>query len=96
VIDDVGERMLREVRAVFDAKGTDYRIVVSPLYDQRPLHPDDLMLLRRVFGAETVFDFSGANDITRDPHSYYEGSHYRPTIARRLMRAVYGPAPVRP
>ena len=86
-------RLLRRLQTVFRKHQTDYRIIISPLYDQVRIHPRDLSLLRSVFGADKVFDFSGVNDITADFHNYYEPAHYRPTAALRLMHRVYGTHP---
>lgn len=83
-------RLLRRLQTVFRKHQTDYRIIISPLYDQVRLHPRDVALLRSIFGADKVFDFSGVNDITTDMHNYYEPAHYRPTAALRLMHRVYG------
>ncbi len=83
-------RLLKEMQRSFIANGTIVRIVISPLYNQRALHPRDLATLRRIFGPSSVFDYSGINDITNDYHNYYELSHYRPFVAGRIMSEVYG------
>ncbi|MFA6235069.1 MAG: hypothetical protein WC824_12925 [Bacteroidota bacterium] len=85
----VHKRLLQEIQRIFTINSTVVRIVISPLYNQRTLHPRDLATLRRIFGPTTVFDYSGINDITNDYHNYYELSHYRPAVAARIMREVY-------
>jgi hypothetical protein len=82
-------RMLEEIRGVFDRHGTDCRIVVSPLYQQVRLNPNDVGELARIFGADRVYDYSGVNEFTSDIHNYYETSHYRPIVAREIMRRIY-------
>ncbi len=67
-----------------------YRIVISPLYDQKKINPADLRILRNIFGEKNVFDFSGINAITNNKYNYYEVSHYRPHIAKKIMRIIYG------
>jgi len=84
------QRLLDSMVDVFARRGTRVRIVVSPLYDQIRLHPDDLATLRARFGANAVADFSGDNPLTADVHNYYEGSHYRPTVARQILASLYG------
>lgn len=86
---------LREIREIFRRNGTDYRVVVAPLYHQLRLHPADVEALVEIFGRERVFDFSGVNELTRDPHNYYEQSHFKPNVARTIMARVYGPASAR-
>jgi len=91
VIGPTQRRMLLDIASVLARQHSDYRIVVNPLYDEVPLNPADLAQLREIFGAGAVFDFSGANSITRDVHNYYESSHYRPAVARSILREIYAP-----
>ena len=70
-------------------KQTNLRIVISPLYNQRKLDSTDVQFLDSLFGKENVWDFSGINEFTNDYHNYYETSHYRPTLATRLMDSIY-------
>lgn len=82
-------RLLRELQRWFSAAGTEVRVIVSPLYNQRSLHPQDVRILKSVFGETRVFDFSGVNPITADYRNYYEASHYRPSTAAALLDSVY-------
>jgi hypothetical protein len=81
--------LLNIIRDVCKKDGTDCRIVISPLYDQRKLNPGDLKILKQLFGERNVFDFSGINAFTKDIYNYYETSHYRPHIADEIMKIVY-------
>jgi len=74
---------------IFRRNHTQYKIVISPLYDQLALNKEDLAALREIFGAENVFDFSGINKFTADYRNYYETSHYRPQVAIAIMDSVY-------
>ncbi len=89
VISDKQKQMLREINDIFEKHKTGFKIVVSPLYDQIKLNESDLTYLHSLFGKENVFDFSGINEITNDFHNYYETSHYRPHVARRIMDLIY-------
>lgn len=89
VIKKEQERILLQIRQVLQDHQTNYKIVISPLYDQKKLNPEDLHILQEVFGAAHVFDFSGINAFTRSRYNYYEASHYRPFIADSIMRIVY-------
>ncbi len=68
---------------------TNIRIVISPLYNQKKLDSTDVQFLDSLFGKDKVWDFSGINEFTNDIHNYYERSHYRPTLAARLMDSIY-------
>lgn len=82
--------MLKDIKKVFEKNKTNYKIIISPLYDQIKLNPSDIRCLKDIFGENNVFDFSGKNTITDDFHNYYEASHYRSTVASLIMEQIYG------
>jgi len=81
--------LLNNIKKVFDKDQTSYRIVISPLYDQKKIDSTDLKELYAIFGKENVFDFSGINEFTGSIYNYYEDSHYRPFIANKIMDIIY-------
>jgi hypothetical protein len=83
------KQLLEKIKEVLAEDHTNYKIVISPLYDQLKLNTNDLNYLYLEFGRQNVYDFSGINDITRDKYTYYENSHYRPFIASRIMDSIY-------
>jgi hypothetical protein len=89
VIREAQLQLLSSIKNILQKNKTNYRIVISPLYDQKKLNPEDLKILKDTFGEKNVFDFSGINDFTKDFHNYYETSHYRPHIAAAVMRIIY-------
>lgn len=90
------EAALRRMRSIFNAHGSDYHIVISPLYDQLSLDRTDLTLLKEIFGSERVHDHSGVNAITLDRRNYIEASHYRFHVGRKIMQEIYSPGPRNP
>ena len=82
-------QLLQNMKKVFEEQHTDYRIVLSPMYDQKKLNPKDMETLCTLFGKDRIYDFSGINDITQDLYNYFEIAHYRPAIAHRIMDSVY-------
>ena len=82
---------MRTIRDVLQRQRTDFRIVVSPLYDQIKLHPQDLARLQEIFGVDRVFDYSGVNAITSDRHYFLEPFHYRTLAGRRILSEIYKP-----
>lgn len=82
--------MLSEMRDIFVKRGTNYKILINPKYNQVKLNPDDLKQLQEIFGKENVFDFSGINEYTADIHNYYEKGHYRPQLGRKMLDVIYG------
>jgi len=85
--------LLREIKAVFDRHNTNYKIVISPLYDQKTLDEKSLNILNTIFGTSNVYDFSGINNYTSNIANYYETSHYRPRVARDILNKIYSEKP---
>ncbi len=81
--------MLMAIQKIFKDAPTQVKIVISPLYDQIKLNDRDLEILKNIFGAENISDFSGLNPITANIENYYESSHYRPEVANRIMDSIY-------
>ncbi len=87
------KEMLQAIQEVLQSRRTDYRLIINPLYDQLKFNTADLEILVRIFGTNRVFDYSGTNEITADRRNYYEASHYRPHIARRILKEIYSQRP---
>ena len=81
--------MFRGMKEIFDKQHTNYKIIISPLYNQVKFNKADLQRLYEIFGAGTVFDFSGRNSFTEPKEDYYEASHYRSFIADSIMSIIY-------
>jgi hypothetical protein len=77
------------IRDILERNHTNYKIVINPLYDQKKISREDLAILQQYFGPRNVYDFSGINNITRDKTNYYENSHYRPHVAKDVLRVIY-------
>ena len=89
ILDEPRIRILEEMGAILARHATKTKIVISPLYDQCIFNTEDLAVLRRIFGAENVYDYSGVNAITKDMTNYYEFEHYRPIVGREILKAIY-------
>jgi hypothetical protein len=90
-IGPVQRQMLEDMHRIFVAQKTDYRIAISPLYNQIALNRKDLEALREIFGASTVSDFSGVNSMTANPRNYYETSHFRLNVGKQMLQEIYAP-----
>ncbi|XVJ67684.1 MAG: hypothetical protein HEQ40_16465 [Lacibacter sp.] len=80
---------LNKIKQTFERNQTNFKIIISPLYDQVKFNPSDLKVLQNLFGKENVFDFSGINSFTTPVTNYYEESHYRPQVADSIMKTIY-------
>jgi len=77
------------IKNIFLRHNTNYKIIISPIYDQIPLEQEQLNILNEVFGKDNVFDFSGKNRFTEPVSNYYETVHFKPHVANEIMNIVY-------
>jgi hypothetical protein len=89
VIEEKQKQFLIKIKDIFIKNKTNYKIIINPLYDQKKLNAIDLAYLELLFGSNNVFDFSGINKLTNDYSNYYEDSHYRPHVAREILKSIY-------
>ncbi len=81
---------LKIIKEIFDKNGTDFKIIISPLYNQIEYNAVDLEILNIYFGKENVYNFSGKNKYTNNIGNYYdEMSHYKPLLGNELLREIY-------
>lgn len=89
VINEERKIYLREIAKVLKKHNTSLKIVISPLYDQIKLNNDDVSFLKKTFGNDCVYNFSGPNMWNSDFHNFYEQSHYRPRVANDILKIIY-------
>lgn len=82
--------LLTDIARLLNRHHCRVRILISPDYNQKMLHPKDKEILCKLFGEANVFDFTGINEYTNDYHYYYEQGHYRPLLGKKLMERIYG------
>ena len=89
VINEKQISLLSDIYKVLSKQHTKYKIVIPPPYNQEYLNKKDLEKLDSIFGKENVYDFSGKNEYSRNIENYYESFHFRPKVARDIMRRIY-------
>lgn len=81
---------LKDIRNIFDRKGTDYEIIIGPNRPKITLNPKDLRILNGIFGERHVHDFSSSMAyLLEEDTMLYDNVHYRPVMAEILMTKVY-------
>lgn len=80
--------MLNEIKSILEKNKTKYKVVISPLYEQKKLSNYDLYVLKELFG-NNLYDFSGKNKFTESITNYYELSHYRPFVGDSILKILY-------
>ena len=81
------ENILLKIRELFKKHGTNYYIVITPLYDQMQFAYADMQILRTIFG-NGIYDFSGVNEITNNEYNYLDGIHFRPCISKQMIDSI--------
>lgn len=77
------------INEILERHKTNYKIVISPLYDQFPLEKEQLNLLYNIFDKKNIYNFSGKNEFTNSITNYYESSHYKTSVANQIMNIIY-------
>lgn len=94
ILNAVSISMLQEIADVFEKHHTDYKIVLSPMYDQRPLSAIDVTTLEQIF-EERIYNFTGENIWNSDYHNYNDPAHFSDRVASKIMQIIYEPDSVR-
>ena len=80
--------MLKYIKQILEKSNSNYKVVVSPLYEQTKLNSIDKIKLDQLFG-RNLYDFSGKNAFTDSITNYYESSHYRPSVGDSILKIMY-------
>ncbi|MBI2966769.1 MAG: hypothetical protein HYY40_03015 [Bacteroidetes bacterium] len=81
--------MLKDIAEIFGKMGTQYKIVIGPMYDQKKFNAGDLEILYELFGKQNVFDYTGINFITESRENYYDDNHYMPHVGQKILKEIY-------
>ncbi len=82
------EKLLTGIKAILEKHHTNYKVVLSPLYEQTKFYPADLALLQQLFG-NRLYDFSGQNQFTNSVTNFYEASHYRQAVGDSILSIIF-------
>lgn len=89
VVKDEQVRMLTEIKQIFEKNGTNYKVIINPIYDQKKLCDSDMQKLYDIFGEDLIYDYSGINFITNDYHNWADTQHFNKHCARQMLKWVY-------
>ena len=87
-IDNNSLKMLMEIKEILERNNSNFKIILSPIYDQVKFSVKDKELLLGIFG-DNLYDFTGKNFITESDTNWYETDHFRPFIADSIMNIIY-------
>jgi hypothetical protein len=81
-------KMLTEIARILKKHKTNFKVVISPLYEQIKFTKKDKSILVNIF-QHHLYDFSGKNSFTDNRTNYYEISHYRPIVGDSILHIIY-------
>lgn len=87
-ITDTYQFYLRSIKEILEKRNTNYKVVLSPLYEQVKFNDHDLVFLHELFGGK-LYDFSGDNSLTMSKLNYYETNHFRPNVGDSILKRIY-------
>ncbi len=80
--------MLKEIKRMFSKNNTNYKVIISPLYDQVKFNSTDFSILKYFF-QNHLYDFSGKNSYNQSKTNFYENTHFRPNVGDSIYKIVY-------
>jgi hypothetical protein len=80
---------LKTMAKILERNKTRYKVIFSPMYEQRLLNPVDVQILEDVFGKENFYNYAGKNRYTNFIGNYYERSHYKPHVGKAILEEIY-------
>lgn len=87
-IKDQHKIILSNIAQLLKSDNIQYRIILSPLFEQMNWNPKDLNFLKNLFGSN-LYDYSGINEFTNNKLNYYESSHFRPVVGDKILKQIY-------
>ena len=89
VINAENRIVLDKIASVLKNKNTNYKIIITPAYDQLLINKEDLKILQQVFGEENVYNFSGKNELTEDKYNFMDINHFDLVVGRKILMDIY-------
>jgi hypothetical protein len=83
------EKLLEEMGEILKRNGTNFKIIISPNFEQIAFNRSDLEVLQRIFGKDNIFDFSGINRFSEEKSNFYDGLHFKEYVGREFLDIIY-------
>lgn len=80
---------LEEIKKIFDKQNTEYYIIIGPTYGGGEFPAKYFEELQRIFSKENVFDYSDHVVFSSDSSGFYEHTHYRPWVGKKILDSIY-------
>lgn len=80
---------LKQIKQLLKRCNTKLKLVITPDFDQVSFNRSDFLILKSIFGPESVYDFTGINEYTANKYNYYETEHFRSALGDTLLEKMY-------
>ena len=87
-ITETGIFFLNEIKRILEKHKTNYKIILTPIYDQIKFSGADQKIIAGLFGNH-VYDFTGKNQFTDPITNFYEIKHFRPQVGDSILNIIY-------
>lgn len=86
-------KFLKQIKDVLSKNKTNYQIVIAPTYSLKKFNKEDLEVLKQYFEPTRIHDYSGKNNLSLPLSNFYEIYHFKPSVARIIMKDIYEKSP---
>jgi hypothetical protein len=83
------ESLIKKIKYIFDKQKSDYKIIITPAYDQMRINKQDLYKLQRIFGKQNVYTYSGKNALTEDKFNFMDINHFDDIVGWEILKDIY-------
>jgi len=83
------ESLLKKIEFILQKQRTNYKIIITPAYDQLRINKNDLSTLKEIFGKQNVYDYSGKNILTEDKYNFMDINHFDAIVGWKILENIY-------
>lgn len=83
------ENILKEIAFILKKQHTNYKIVITPAYDQLRINEQDFLLIQKIFDNQNVFDYSGKNSLSEDKYNFMDINHFDMIVGWYIFEDIY-------
>jgi len=80
--------LLNQIQEFFVKHGTDYVVIFPPNTAIEKINAKTINKVIEVFGQESVFDYSGKNQVVFSKKDFADNIHFKPYVARRILDSI--------
>jgi len=83
------ESLIKKIEFILDKQKSNYKIIITPAYDQLRINKQDLYILQMIFGKQNVYDYSGKNPLTEDKFNFMDINHFDAIVGWQILEDIY-------